>query len=169
MNRKSSPLATRSKELKGTALGAGIEQLNRFASRQAYWIHDEALTNPEGRQKFQEHRPTLDDQQRTLMGGLEHQGYSKVAVPDFFAGDPNFSWDDCLAESAKFVERIEKRLRETRALPAKSHRREGSFLLALASLILAVPITAIAATHGGIAAMIVVWAGIVVVNAVYNR
>ena len=34
MNRKSSPLATRSKELKGTALGAGIEQLNRFASRQ---------------------------------------------------------------------------------------------------------------------------------------
>src|SRR5439155_17843985 len=31
-----------------------------------------------------------------------------------------------------FVERIEKRLRETRALPAKSHRREGSFMLALA-------------------------------------
>ena len=68
-----------------------------------------------------------------------------------------------------FVERIEKRLRETRALPAKSHRREGSFPLALASLILAVPITAIAATHGGIVAMIVVWAGIVAVNAVYNR
>src|SRR5439155_24634798 len=30
-----------------------------------------------------------------------------------------------------FVERIEKRLRETRALPARSHRREGFILLTL--------------------------------------
>src|SRR5205807_4447671 len=85
-------------------------------------------TNPEGRQKFQEHRPTLDDQQRTLMGGLEHQGYSKVAVPDFFAGDPNFSWDDCLAESAKFVERIENDMAKRKAkeqLKAKIGKKKG--------------------------------------------
>jgi hypothetical protein len=108
MNRKSSPLATRSKELKGTALGAGIEQMNRFASRQSYWIHDDILTNPGSRQKFEDHRPALDGRQQSLMGELDSQGYSKIAVTDFFAGDAGFSWDRCLAESAKFVERIER-------------------------------------------------------------
>ena len=70
-----------------------------------------------------------------------------------------------------FVDRIEKRIdeRATRRLPAERHGREGSFVLALASLVAAIPITAIAATHGGIVAMVVVWLGIVLLNAVYNR
>jgi hypothetical protein len=70
-----------------------------------------------------------------------------------------------------FVDRIEKRIdeRATSTNPAQRHGREGSFALALASLIFAIPITAIAATHGGITAMVVVWIGIVLLNAVYNR
>ena len=68
-----------------------------------------------------------------------------------------------------FVERIEKRIAAEKRLPAQARRREGSFLLTLASLVLAIPLTGIAATHGGIVAMIVVWTGIVLVNAVYNR
>jgi hypothetical protein len=70
-----------------------------------------------------------------------------------------------------FVDRIEKRIEErtTRRVPAERKGREGSFVLALASLVAAIPITAIAATHGGITAMVVVWIGIVLLNAVYNR
>jgi hypothetical protein len=70
-----------------------------------------------------------------------------------------------------FVDRIEKRIDERATGPNPSQRngREGSFALALASLIFAIPITAIAATHGGITAMVVVWIGIVLLNAVYNR
>jgi hypothetical protein len=70
-----------------------------------------------------------------------------------------------------FVDRIEKRIdeRATGRIPAQRGGREGSFALALASLIFAIPITAIAATHGGITAMVVVWLGIVLLNAVYNR
>jgi len=70
-----------------------------------------------------------------------------------------------------FVDRIEKRIveRTTQRSPAQRKGREGSFVLALASLVAAIPITAIAATHGGITAMVVVWIGIVLLNAVYNR
>ena len=70
-----------------------------------------------------------------------------------------------------FVDRIEKWIDERAMgrIPAQRHGREGSFVLALASLISAIPITAIAATHGGITAMVVVWLGIVLLNAVYNR
>jgi anti-sigma factor RsiW len=70
-----------------------------------------------------------------------------------------------------FLERIEQRLdKQARSqVPVKREGREGSFVLALASLVGAIPITAIAATHGGIVAMIVVWIGIVLLNAVYNR
>lgn len=70
-----------------------------------------------------------------------------------------------------FVDRIERRLAESRAARPASHgqRRDGgSFVLALVSLVMAIPITAIAATHGGIAAMLVVWAGIVLVNLAYG-
>jgi hypothetical protein len=70
-----------------------------------------------------------------------------------------------------FVDRIEKRIdeRTTRRIPAVRKGREGSFVLALASLAAAIPITAIAANYGGITAMIVVWIGLVLLNAVYNR
>jgi hypothetical protein len=70
-----------------------------------------------------------------------------------------------------FVDRIEKRIdeRTTRRIPAERKGREGSFVLALVSLAAAIPITAIAANYGGITAMVVVWIGIVLLNAVYNR
>jgi hypothetical protein len=69
-----------------------------------------------------------------------------------------------------FVDRIEKRIDErTTRIPVERKGREGSFVLALASLAAAIPITAIAATHGGITAMVVAWIGIVLLNAVYNR
>jgi anti-sigma factor RsiW len=70
-----------------------------------------------------------------------------------------------------FVDRIEKRIDEsgTRRTRPQRQGREGSFVLALASLVAAIPITAIAATHGGIVAMVVAWLGIVLLNAVYNR
>jgi hypothetical protein len=69
-----------------------------------------------------------------------------------------------------FLERIERRLSEHRPpMPAKrSERRGESFVLAIVSMVMAIPITAIAATHGGIAAMVVVWLGIVLVNLVYG-
>ena len=70
-----------------------------------------------------------------------------------------------------FVERIERRLTESKAArPARrEERRDGSsFVLAIVSLGCAIPITAIAATHGGIVAMIVVWAGIVLLNLAYG-
>jgi hypothetical protein len=68
-----------------------------------------------------------------------------------------------------FVERVEKRLTQRAPEAPARQGRDGSFALALVSLGVAIPITAIAATHGGIVALIVVWIGIVLVNAVYNR
>jgi hypothetical protein len=69
-----------------------------------------------------------------------------------------------------FVDRIEKRIDErTTRIPVGRKGREGSFVLALASLAAAIPITAIAANYGGITAIVVVWIGIVLLNAVYNR
>jgi hypothetical protein len=70
-----------------------------------------------------------------------------------------------------FVERIERRLTQERA-PSPARRppeTSKSLALAIISLVAAIPITAIAATHGGISAIIVVWAGIVLVNLAYAR
>jgi hypothetical protein len=69
-----------------------------------------------------------------------------------------------------FVERIERRVAErTGAKPARKDESDNTILLAIASLLAAIPITAIAATHGGIVAIAVVWAGIVLVNLAYAR
>lgn len=69
-----------------------------------------------------------------------------------------------------FVERIERRLGEHRTHVSRRDRgREGSFVLAIVSLGCAIPITAIAATQGGLVGLVVVWIGIVLVNFVYNR
>jgi|SRR5438128_2238130 len=72
-----------------------------------------------------------------------------------------------------FVERIERRLEKAAGPPARAQRyrqsREGSFVLALVSVIVAIPITAIALTQSGLVALLVVWAGLVLVNAVYNH
>ena len=46
MHWKTSPLAKRSKELKGTSLGGAVEQMNRFAARQSYRVHEQVLSNP---------------------------------------------------------------------------------------------------------------------------
>jgi hypothetical protein len=68
-----------------------------------------------------------------------------------------------------FVERIERRLDDRRmSKPARRPPESDKTLaLAIVSLACAIPITAIAATHGGIAAMLVVWSGIVLVNLAY--
>jgi hypothetical protein len=69
-----------------------------------------------------------------------------------------------------FVERIERRLADNReAKPARKDDSDKTPALAILSLVFAIPITAIAATHGGIVAMAVVWAGIVLVNLAYAR
>ena len=69
-----------------------------------------------------------------------------------------------------FVERIERRVAERKgAKPAQRDDSGGTLVLAIVSLLAGIPITAIAATHGGIVAIAVVWAGIVLVNLAYSR
>jgi Phytanoyl-CoA dioxygenase (PhyH) len=104
---KSNPLATRSKELKGTPLGKTMEQMSRFAARQSYRVHDEVLSNPVSREKFAHHQPALDGDQQEVMAGLDARGYSMVPVADFFDGEPWFSWDELKAEGRRFVEHAE--------------------------------------------------------------
>jgi hypothetical protein len=115
MHWKSSPLAARSRELKGTPLGAGMEQMSRFAARQAYRVHDEQLSNPPSRQMLAEHRPALDGQQQELMRGLEAQGYAMVPVFDFFSGDDWFSWDHLKAHGQKFIQKTEAGIAKRKA------------------------------------------------------
>ena len=73
-----------------------------------------------------------------------------------------------------FVERIERRLEErlTREAAARSsnkHERARSFVIALVSLSVGIPITAIALSNGGLVALAIVWAGIVLVNMAVAR
>jgi hypothetical protein len=69
-----------------------------------------------------------------------------------------------------FVERIERRVAErTSAKPARKDDSDNTLALAIVSLLAAIPITAIAATHGGNVAIALVWVGIVLVNLAYAR
>jgi len=70
-----------------------------------------------------------------------------------------------------FVARIEERLakRPSAHPPARREGREGSFVLALVSVGAGIPLTAIALSNGGFAALLVVWIGIVLVNLGYQR
>ena len=69
-----------------------------------------------------------------------------------------------------FVERIEQRLaKRPGSTPARRGGREGSFVLTVISLGVGIPLTAIALSNGGLAALLVVWIGIVLVNAAYQR
>ena|SRR5437763_3674533 len=69
-----------------------------------------------------------------------------------------------------FVDRIERRLAErTHTVARRDRGREGSFVLAIVSLAVAIPLTAIGVTQAGLVGLLVVWIGIVLVNAVYNR
>jgi hypothetical protein len=104
---KTSPLAKQSKELKGTPLGATIEQMSRFAARQSYRVHDQVLSNPEGRQIFTEHAPVLDSEQAGVMTALETQGFSAVAFEEFFPDAGQDAWARLRADGDRFVERCE--------------------------------------------------------------
>jgi hypothetical protein len=70
-----------------------------------------------------------------------------------------------------FVARIEERLakRQPARTPARRGGREGSFILAVVSMGVGIPLTAIALTNGGLAALLIVWLGIVLVNLGYQR
>jgi hypothetical protein len=125
MHWKSSPLAVRSKELKGTPLGAGMEQMSRFAARQAYRVHDEQLSNPQARQALAEHRPALDGQQQGLMQGLETKGYSTIPVDQFFSGDDWFSWDELKVEGQRFIEKTEAAIEKRKAKEEKKGKKKG--------------------------------------------
>ena len=69
-----------------------------------------------------------------------------------------------------FVERIEQRLAKRPAsTPARREGREGGFVLTVVSLGVGIPLTAIALSNGGLAALLIVWVGIVLVNVAYQR
>ena len=72
-----------------------------------------------------------------------------------------------------FLDRMEKRLAERQpATPSRRERddaRGQAFVLALASFGCGIPITAIAAGSEGLPGLAVAWAGIVLVNYVFNR
>jgi hypothetical protein len=68
----------------------------------------------------------------------------------------------------RFVEKVEKRL-ETRY--GKAARREGDkpFNLAVVSIVLGIPLTAIAGGIAGLPGLLTVWAGLVLINVVFRR
>ena len=72
-----------------------------------------------------------------------------------------------------FVERIERRIDErTRELRPMRVRTRGSdqvLALAIVSLVVSIPLTAIAVIQAGLVGLLVVWVGIVLVNAVVAR
>jgi hypothetical protein len=70
-----------------------------------------------------------------------------------------------------FVARIEDRLATRPSSSPARHGggREGSFVLTIVSLGVGIPLTAIALSNGGLAALLVVWVGIVLVNVAYQR
>jgi hypothetical protein len=79
------------------------------------------------------------------------------------------SHDDELV--AGFLERIDARLGQRR--PAKALDPTASqgmrFAISIVSLISGIPITAIALSQSGLAALVVAWVGIVLVNVVFSR
>jgi hypothetical protein len=125
MHWKSSPLAKRSKELKGTSLGGAVEQMNRFAARQSYRVHEQVLSNPPSRQMLAEHKPALDPEQQKVMQGLNDQGYSIVPVTDFLPSADDELWTKLRGESDHFVERVEAEREKRLAKEAKKGRKKG--------------------------------------------
>jgi hypothetical protein len=74
-----------------------------------------------------------------------------------------------------FLERLEQRVGKggkggeaTRREP-DSGDKQRRFVLAIISLGVGIPITAIAVSEGGLVALVIVWLGIVLVNAVASR
>jgi hypothetical protein len=66
--------------------------------------------------------------------------------------------------------RVDVRLAEvTRSSPVAQQRRRGSAFVALASITLGIPLTAIAGAFGHLPGLAVAWGGIVLVNAAHSR
>ena len=107
MHWKDSPLARRTKELKGTPLSATMEQMSRFAARQSYRVYEESL-NTDSQQKLAEHKPALDPEQTKVMEGLEAQGYSIVPMAEFFPQANGELWPQVTAERDRFIARVEE-------------------------------------------------------------
>jgi Phytanoyl-CoA dioxygenase (PhyH) len=125
MHWKTSSLAKRSKELKGTPLGGTIEQMNRFAARQSYRVHEDVLSNPESIHSFESHRPALDAEQAKVMGGLEEQGMSIVPLTDFFPQADQELWGRLRAEGDRFIERVEAEREKRRRKEEKKGKKKG--------------------------------------------
>lgn len=125
MHWKTSPLARRSKELKGTPLGGAVEQMNRFAARQSYRVHEDVLSNPESRSRFEAQRPELDARQREVFGGLEGKGLSIVPLTDFFPEADQEQWTELRARGDDFIERVEAEREKRLAKEAKKGRKKG--------------------------------------------
>lgn len=125
MHWKTSPLAKRSKELKGTSLGGAVEQMNRFAARQSYRVHEQVLSNPESRRKLAEHKPALDGQQEKVTGGLDEKGFSIVPLTEFFPDADQELGANLHSESDSFVERVEAERAKRLAKEAKKGKKKG--------------------------------------------
>jgi hypothetical protein len=125
MHWKTSPLAKRSRELKGTSLGGAVEQVNRFAARQSYRVHMQVISNPPSRRLFAEHAPALDDQQRAVVAGLEERGYSIVPLSELLPNADADRWNMLKGESERFVERVEAQRQERLQRDAAKGRTKG--------------------------------------------
>jgi hypothetical protein len=69
-----------------------------------------------------------------------------------------------------FAERIERRLAERKPVAEKSPQQSGQqFVLALASIGMGIPISAVALEKGGLLGLLIAWTGIVLVNWVFSR
>jgi hypothetical protein len=70
--------------------------------------------------------------------------------------------------SAEIDSRVDMRVAErTSSLPLVAHRRRGGTFLALSSITLGIPLTAIAGNFAHTAGLAIVWGGIVLVNAAH--
>ena len=68
-----------------------------------------------------------------------------------------------------FLERVERRLAERRDNKPARPEANKTLALAIISLILSIPLTAIGVTQAGLTGLVVVWAGIVLVNLAYTQ
>ena len=125
MHWKTSPLAKRSKQLKGTSLRGPVERMNRFAARQSYRVHERVLSNHASRREFAEHKPALDTVQQKVVGGLEGQGYSIVPVNEFFARADGDLWRILKGAAADFVERAAAEREHRLEKEARKGRKKG--------------------------------------------
>jgi hypothetical protein len=124
MHWKTSTIAKRSKELKGQDSYSQVEQVNRYAARQTYRIHDQFVSNPVARRMLAENKPSMDPAQANVMDGLEGQGYSILPITEFFPEADADQWGRLKSESGRFIERVEAE-REKRAAKEAKKLKKG--------------------------------------------